>query len=517
MPWIWLALGLAWTMALRAPVVLNANDHLDSDLAVDGLTLLDAVNGHWRWHYPGTPFMGSAPLLLSLPQSLALGVNAETLVSGGAVAWALVVVAVFLFARAAYGPGVACGAIVPLVFSSTGALWLSGRITGGHLFGLFWHAGALAGLAWCLNGSPRRWAMLGLWCGLGLWHDTMFVFTMAGLVAGLIVFRRAVPRVEASTGRPGLSFVAGLALGLVPAVVGRVVDPYDCYGSQFSMVSDSASVTEHVRLLLMECLPRLVSGHRLPDGPMFDGLGAAVASPTAFDPLVSRGVLALFLVSIGFAAWACVRGTPERRALSVSSLLPAVLVSVAFVMNRNIFNSDNYRYLVFWLVPWGVGFGLLVARMAAGALGRLVAFGLVALFALGMTADAEVWYAKHHWVGPDFLPRRARPSLVMTLVYEPAATHVFGDYWTVYSDAFLSGGKVVAIPLPFFPDRLPGWSAGLGKGRGVVYLSNPRPDWRGLFQACWEREGRDPREVDQLDIRWVQPLRSAPTGPAPGR
>ena len=35
--------------------------HLDSDLAVDGLTLLEATRGHWRWHYPGTPYMGIAP------------------------------------------------------------------------------------------------------------------------------------------------------------------------------------------------------------------------------------------------------------------------------------------------------------------------------------------------------------------------------------------------------------------------------------------------------------------------
>ena len=53
--------------------------HLDSDLAVDGLTLLDAVNGHWRWHYPGTPYMGILPMLLSYPQALVWGANPITL------------------------------------------------------------------------------------------------------------------------------------------------------------------------------------------------------------------------------------------------------------------------------------------------------------------------------------------------------------------------------------------------------------------------------------------------------
>ncbi len=62
---------------------MNAEDHVDSDLAVDGLTLLDAVHGQWRWHYPGTPYMGITPMLFSYPQARVWGTNATTLVSGG--------------------------------------------------------------------------------------------------------------------------------------------------------------------------------------------------------------------------------------------------------------------------------------------------------------------------------------------------------------------------------------------------------------------------------------------------
>src|SRR5215831_18349668 len=84
----WLVLGLAaaWAVLIRVPLILNADSHLDSDLAVDGLTLLDATRGHWRWHYPGTPHIGTLPVLLSLPQALAFGANPRTLVSGGAAA-----------------------------------------------------------------------------------------------------------------------------------------------------------------------------------------------------------------------------------------------------------------------------------------------------------------------------------------------------------------------------------------------------------------------------------------------
>ena len=66
------------------------------------------------------------------------------------VAYGLVVVATFLLNRRAFGPSVAAWGLVPLAFASTGTIWLSGRITGGHLLAAAWHAGAFA-LLW-----PRR-------------------------------------------------------------------------------------------------------------------------------------------------------------------------------------------------------------------------------------------------------------------------------------------------------------------------------------------------------------------------
>ena len=49
----------------------------------------------------------------------------------------------------------------------------------------------------------------------------------------------------------------------------------------------------------------------------------------------------------------------------------------AFLVNRNIFNSDNYRYLIYLLTPWSLGFGLVLdepvapkAHRVRGGLGR---------------------------------------------------------------------------------------------------------------------------------------------------
>ena len=141
---------------VRVPLVLNAAIHLDSDLAVDGLTLLDATHGHWRWHYPGTPLHRDRPgPALAARRRWSGGRRPITLVSGGVgrlrsgscsrrSCWP----------GGRSGPGVAAWSLVPLAFASTGTVWLSGRITGGHLLAAAWHAGAFALLA----RVPRRGA-----------------------------------------------------------------------------------------------------------------------------------------------------------------------------------------------------------------------------------------------------------------------------------------------------------------------------------------------------------------------
>ena len=48
--------------------------------------------------------------------------------------------------------------------------------------------------------------------------------------------------------------------------------------------------------------------------------------------------------------------TPQT-AVSLAALASALLVVGAFLVNSNIFNSDNYRYLVFLLTPWCLGSG----------------------------------------------------------------------------------------------------------------------------------------------------------------
>jgi hypothetical protein len=545
-----LALGLIWTIAIRVPLILNAEDHLDSDLAVDGLTLLDAVNGQWRWHYPGTPHMGILPMLSSYPQALLWGANPITLVSGGTVIWMLVIVSTFWLAWRVYGPSVAGWAIVPLVFSSLGTIWLSGRITGGHLLALAWHTLAFAGLyAGLTRGGWKRAALLGAWCGLGLYIDAMSSITLVGVVTAA-----AIAWLLGSRSRSGIvpaaAFLIGLFIGLLPREIGRRVDPYDAYPAQFAATFETSALATHARLLSLDCLPRLIAGTGLQEvGRALDGRHSSFSSSTAEWPAV--------LLMIGFAATvvrlafdAARQGDAARRAVGLGTLLSAASIVAAFLVNTNVYNSDNYRYLIFLLTPWSLGFGLCLDDLSRrGLRGRLAARLIAVLLAAGMTMVLFRWYrdTRHYvddrgfpirrerapWSEMVILPDRERPGEPRSgpqrsgrYTIPPDVTHVFGGYWAVYRLAFLSARRVVGIPYSMYPNRYPGWSAGLGPGRGKILILGPSEesasaqrsaaemprarserarsargfDWHPAFTTAWVADGRDPAELERLDV-----------------
>ena len=69
-----------------------------------------------------------------------------------------------------------------------------------------------------------------------------------------------------------------------------------------------------------------------------------------------------------------------RKAISRGVLASALLIVAAFLVNRNIYNSDNYRYLIFLLTPWALGCGLSLRDLARrGRAGRLAAWLVAAL------------------------------------------------------------------------------------------------------------------------------------------
>jgi hypothetical protein len=521
-PWIWLGAAVCWSVAIRVPLILNASTHLDSDLAVDGLTLLDAVRGRWRWHYPGTPYMGIAPVLLSWVQALIWGVNPLTLVSGGTVAYVLVLAATFALAWRVFGRGVATWSLLPLTFASTGTLWLSGRITGGHLPVVAWSA-----VAWLLlyavmeRGGRLRLFLLGVWCGLGVYLDSLFLATLAGMVAaGLIAASAgfAEGKIEAkddaviTSGRflrsvpAGLVVMAAFCLGVAPRYIGKLVDPHDAYEGQLSWSLDRRLLAEHARLLILDCLPRLIAGHRIPGleadpdpallgsaAPMQRNIGSRDGSR---GPALALTTLALTLFAaslVALARFAAPNLDRGRRAIAAGLLASAVVTVAAFLVNRNIFNSDNYRYLVLLLLPWTLGVGAILCgagRAPGPGIKGALAAGLA--FAVLFTTDTAAWYRRMGWIDGPFRPVR-RPVLDPALTWledHPEVRSIHGSYWDVYRLSFLTGGRVRGVPFPVFPNRFPEWSADLRGGRPETVLVRPSAEGRLFLNAALRDGGK---------------------------
>ncbi len=511
--------AIAWSVFLRVPLVLCASVHLDSDLAVEGQTILQAVQRRWRWHYPGTPYMGIGAVFLSWGQAQIWGANPLTLVSGGVVAWALLVLAVFFLGWRVFGRAVAVGSLLPLTFASTGVLWLSGRITGGHLLIVGWSA-----VAWILvYQTLARWrrttaAVLGLWCGLGLYLDSMFAMTLLGVVVGgLAGGVRAVLRKQAeqsegedhqrSTGSEPTSSEASKVLvlavafliGAAPRWIGTWVDPYDSYNEQFAASLDRRLLVGHLRILFLDCLPRLVAGHRVPGlqaDPDLALLGIGTPRPAEGSRsgtdwpalalvILSLGVFAAALLAVG--AVAAGKGSHCQQAVAAGMLATAVTLMAGFLVNRNIYNEDNYRYLVLLLLPWSIGSGLLLRRLSRLPLaGRLAGYALAVLVAALFTGDVLAWYRRMDWLDDRCRPvlKRLEDPAESWLQSHPEVESIYGSYWDVYRLSFLTGGRAKGVPFPVFPNRFPEWSAGLPGGRPETLLVRRSPEGHAFLKRA---------------------------------
>ena len=167
------------------------------------------------------------------------------------------------------------------------------------------------------------------------------------------------------------------------------------------------------------------------------------------------------------------------------------------MVNRNIFNSDNYRYLVSLLVPWALGFGLAMERdrqEGQGGAGRWRRRSALVLAGV-MTADLARWYARFGWIDERGRPVRGR-SVDPTLAWldaHPGVSWIEGGYWDVYRLSFLTGGRVRGVPFPIYPNRFPEWRPPTDAGPGDLVV---RPTPEGLaFRDAAIRAG--PGSVQQ--------------------
>ena len=464
---------------IRWPMMVYAYKHLDSDLAVDGLTLRDFVqNGNWRWHYPGTPHIGTLPVLISLPAVALWGEGPASLVFAGIAANILLILAIYLLVNRAYGTVPAILASLVLAAGGLGQVWLSARVTGGHLLSAAWLAWAW--LFWTHlidTKSLKSWAGLGLFCAIGIWIDSIFLLGIAGLGLSSVIiswqFRSTIPIKRRSI--QALVFTAFLPIG---PLISKLGDGVNVYGSQFEITTDPSALKEHARILLVECLPRLIIGRTLKTG----STEISMTHLKPADYLSSNYALAMVLTMMAvlfIMTWLKLISplTSKKSSKTSSDSLPdwvnalwygltftALLTLSAFELNKNIFNADNYRYLVPLIPLLGMTYGLL---SSAGPMFRQRRFLLI-LLTLILAIDVHFWQQVNGFypslqTNTDKKLETYTNKDVVSLLTDPqpgplpAITDTFeADYWETYRALYLAQRPIsMGKPFGFFPNRFP--------------------------------------------------------------
>jgi hypothetical protein len=221
------------------------------------------------------------------------------------------------------------------------------------------------------------------------------------------------------------------------------------------------------------------------------GVGNVTGWPAVVLSLLA---LAAFLAAILWLV-ALARSSPERnqRLVTAGILSSSLLVTVGFLVNRNIFNSDNYRYLVLLLIPWSVGLGCLLGRISRARRLGLKAAGLFVLaLAVLFTIDAFAWYRRLGWIDERGFPvqRRLDDAALAWLEERPDIRWIQGGYWDVYRLSFLTGGRVRGVPLPIFPDRFPGWAVDCPGGRPQILLVRSSSEGQYFLNQALRQAGK---------------------------
>jgi len=467
---------LALAVFLRWPMMTAAERHLDSDLAVDGLTLRQFVEeGKWRWHYPGTPHIGAAPMLLSLPAVAIWGEGPASLVFAGVAANLLLISGVYLLVLKAYGRTPALVSGLLLAAGGLGQVWLSARVTGGHLLAAAWLAWAWYFWAGLIHRNAiLLWIGFGLFCGLGLWVDSIFLLGLAGLFFASLAEAWKFRKTVSLQRRLAQAMLFSMMLTVGPLLT-SLGDGENVYGDQFQLITDIPSLIDHTKILFLQCLPRLAFGRSItgkdeitwPDQPFKNE-----TSPLLITALVALSITAIIFKLISKKTQLSHRAS-WLGSVWFGLVCMLILNLAAFIFNKNIFNSDNYRYLV-CILPL---IGLLYAGLVASGHFRPINIAILLLMACILGYDVYQWQ-KHAFLRDSetagdqisatgdviAFPRRKftynQIFISQASGSPPLVNGTFeADYWVVYKSIYLyrlpiSNGR----PFGFYPDRFKSFS-----------------------------------------------------------
>jgi hypothetical protein len=168
-------------------------------------------------------------------------------------------------------------------------------------------------------------------------------------------------------------------------------------------------------------------------------------------------VMAVFFGGLAAILRACFDSkTPLKAELSRCIVGSSFFVMAFFLISKNIYNSDNYRYLVYFLVLFSAGYGLLMAglwrKQVGGKASAILISGLMAAL---FTWDTAAWYRGFGWLDSSSRPvhRTLDDPALEWVRNHPDIDAIFGGYWDVYRYQFLLGGKPIGVPFPIYPDR----------------------------------------------------------------
>lgn len=465
-PAVSLLLILILATALRWPMIVRAERHMDSDLAVDGLTLRDLLeDGHWRWHYPGTPHIGTMPVLFSMPAAMFWGGDSpSSLVFAGLICNLLIVAGLFFLVREYCGGTSAIIACLILASGGLGQVWLSSRVTGGHLLAAAWSVWSW--FFWTRivkSQSTKQWFAFGFFCSLGLWNDSLFMLSLMGLGAASLIASWVLRKEVHIRRRLSQALAFLIILPFWPVLNRNLGDGYNAYGSQFEITTDPEVLRNHTRLLVLECLPRLLLGRTLKGGTteiQLTHLKPADWLSSDQAGVVVWVLMAFFLMPILLrlktAGNATHRNDQSSNAREIwmcvwlGHILTAVATIAAFRFNLHIYNADNYRYLVLLIPMAGMFFGVLAEIGPTMVLRRMI----LTCLACFLATDVFLWQRANGF--RDTNPPPMEPGLQEMLQEGLLQSTFQADYWEVYRGLYLANRPISqGRPFGFFPDRFP--------------------------------------------------------------
>src|SRR5262249_30059015 len=131
-------------------------------------------------------------------------------------------------------------------------------------------------------------------------------------------------------------FVAAIFVGLIPREIGRRIDPFDAYPSQFQMTLERQAILEHCRIFGLYCLPRLIAGTELTQlenfGTTIQAMGSRAISSRGLQmramlPGKAEWLALLFLGAFMAAVVRLVRDSAQTTSAARTAVSLAALAS----------------------------------------------------------------------------------------------------------------------------------------------------------------------------------------------